>query len=413
MQALEKPDTSNRSRGDVKLMGSAPEAEVSGGGFECSQRIERWQKISHRWSISGQLEIDFLRSPQRFLRCATLQHLSRFVRLQARVRVPCVHAERPTGEAMFVIRREQVDRILVSFVLIVMPLLLVSNFIIGRAAVAAVAPWTLAFLRWFIAAIIVAPFAVGPVRRHLSGILRAWKLLIVLGFLGMWICGGIVYLSLHETTATTATLIFMTSPILVVLIESLFNPERPSFTRIAGLLCGMAGVAIMILGRNPGSISVSNFHLGDVGIVASSLAWALYSLLLRLQTLKTLPTVAVVWAVMIAGTLTLLPFMVWESISSGFPLSGAAWMSIAGAAIVPTALAFFAYQYAVVTVGPATTSVFLYLMPCYGAVLAIVFLDEAIHLYQGIAAILVGLGIFFAVYGRQFFGLVQHRPLQR
>jgi hypothetical protein len=75
MQALEKPDTkvifealdllSNRSRGDVKLMGNAPEAEVSGGGFECSQRIERWQKISHRWSISGQLEIDFLRSPQR------------------------------------------------------------------------------------------------------------------------------------------------------------------------------------------------------------------------------------------------------------------------------------------------------------------------------------------------------------
>jgi hypothetical protein len=35
------------------------------------------------------------------------------------------------------------------------------------------------------------------------------------------------------------------------------------------------------------------------------------------------------------------------------------------------------------------------------------------NLYQGLAAILVGLGIFFAVYGRQFFGLVQHRPLQR
>jgi drug/metabolite transporter (DMT)-like permease len=212
--------------------------------------------------------------------------------------VPCVYAERPTGEAMFVITREQVDRVLVSFVLIAMPLLLVSNFIIGRAAVAAVAPWTLAFLRWFIAAIIVAPFAVGPARRNLSGILRAWKLLIVLGFLGMWICGGIVYLSLHETTATSATLIFMTSPILVVLIESLFNPERPSFTRIAGLLSGMAGVAIMILGGDPASISVFNFHLGDVGIVVSSLAWALYSLLLRHQTLKTLPTVAVVWALL-------------------------------------------------------------------------------------------------------------------
>lgn len=77
-------------------------------------------------------------------------------------------------------------------ILAVMPLFFVSNLIIGRPAVDTVPPWTLAALRWSFACLILAPFALPAARQHAATLIAQWKLIVLLGFLGMWICGGIV-----------------------------------------------------------------------------------------------------------------------------------------------------------------------------------------------------------------------------
>jgi drug/metabolite transporter (DMT)-like permease len=92
-----------------------------------------------------------------------------------------------------------------------MPLFFASNLIIGRLAIETVPPWTLAALRWSIASLILAPFAWSDVRDHAETIVARWKLIVLLGFLGMWICGGIVYVALQYTTATHGTLIYTAS----------------------------------------------------------------------------------------------------------------------------------------------------------------------------------------------------------
>lgn len=102
-------------------------------------------------------------------------------------------------------------------------------------------------------------------------------------------------------------------------------------------------------------------------------------------------------AIALAGAVLLLPCMLAElALIGGFPTSAKAWTSIAGIVVFASVLSFSSYQYGVKRVGPALTSIFLYLLPCYGIVLAAVFLGEAIHAYHGIGLLLVMAGVGLA-----------------
>ena len=111
-------------------------------------------------------------------------------------------------------------------ILAVMPLFFVSNLIIGRPAVETVPPFTLAALRWGLACLILAPIAWPDVRQHAGTLIAQWKLIALLGFLGMWICGAIVYVALQYTTATHGTLIYTASPVIVVLLARFVGAAR-------------------------------------------------------------------------------------------------------------------------------------------------------------------------------------------
>lgn len=102
------------------------------------------------------------------------------------------------------------------------PLFFSTNLIFGRGVVGEVAPFTLAFIRWSLVALFLAPFAWRE-RQALATIAaeKPYRILL-LGFLGMWMCGAVVYLGLSTTSAINGTLIYTTSPLFILLIEALF-----------------------------------------------------------------------------------------------------------------------------------------------------------------------------------------------
>lgn len=282
-------------------------------------------------------------------------------------------------------------------VLAVMPLFFVSNLIIGRPAVETVPPWTLATLRWGLACLILAPFALPPARAHARALIAARGRILLLGFLGMWICGGIVYLALLYTTATHGTLIYTASPAIVVLIQALIARRPLPLAQTIGVLFAIGGVFVIVLEGNPIAIFSHQFNIGDLMFVFAAIAWAFYSLLLKDTTLQTIPTLTLFFMIALAGTLMLLPCMLIElAPGDGFPVTLRAWASIAGIVIFASVLSFSAYQHGIKTVGPAITSIFLYLLPCYGIVLAALFLGERIFAYHGVGLLLVLVGIALA-----------------
>jgi drug/metabolite transporter (DMT)-like permease len=285
----------------------------------------------------------------------------------------------------------------VHALLVLMPLFFASNLIIGRASTELVEPWTLAFWRWALAALILLPFAWNGIAGNWSQFRAVTREIIVLGLLGMLICGGFVYVSLHATTATNATLLYTASTLFIVLFDAFYfrNPLTP--VRIAGLVIGFLGVATIVLHGEPERLITLDLNWGDLGIAFCALSWAVYSVMLKAESLRRLPTLPLFSLIAIAGALTLFAPMLYEAVVlSAVPSGGRAWLSILALAIVPSVLAYGIYQIGIKAVGPSVTGVFLYLIPVYGVVLAALLLSESFHPYHAAGLLLVVAGVVLA-----------------
>lgn len=279
-------------------------------------------------------------------------------------------------------------------VMLVAPLFFSSNLIFGRLVIPEVAPFTLAFLRWGLAALALAPWVLasrGAARAYVAANTGLW---LLLGFLGMWICGGVVYFALGHTSATNGTLIYTTSPLIILIFERLFFGRRIAWREFAGIVIGFAGVAVIVLRGSLSALATMSFNVGDLLFVLSAIAWALYSVLLRSRPAAGLDNLAFFGLIAGAGTLLLAPVAAGEFLlGAPMPETAQAWTGIGGIVAFSSLLAFGGFQYGVARLGAATAGIFMYLMPPYGVGLAVFVLGEPFRPYHavGIATVLTGL----------------------
>ena len=95
-----------------------------------------------------------------------------------------------------------------------------------------------------------------------------------------------------------------------------------------------------------------------------------------------------------AGALLLAPFAAYEfATGAAMPTSLSAWGSIAGIVVFASLLAFSGFQFGVRALGASLTGIFMYLLPVYGVLLAVIFLGESFerHHMLGIALVMGGL----------------------
>ncbi len=123
-----------------------------------------------------------------------------------------------------------------------------GNWVIGRALRESFAPFTLSFLRWLVAALVLAPFAVSALRGKGALVRRHLGLLLVLALAGGVMFQGLVYLGLETTTAVNAVLLNSSAPLFMLLCSWIFEREAASSRQIFGMLISWVGIFI-ILGR--------------------------------------------------------------------------------------------------------------------------------------------------------------------
>ena len=279
-------------------------------------------------------------------------------------------------------------------IMLLAPLFFSSNLIFGRGTIGEVSPFMLAFLRWLAVALALSPFMlrerivlVDMVRTH-------WKTLVLLAFLGMWICGAGVYLALRWTSATNGTLIYTTSPVIILLLEALFRGRRIGLREGIGSIIAFFGIATIVLRGDPLALLSLDFNVGDLLFVAAAIAWAAYSIVYRAPYLQRLSTASLLGLLAAIGALLLLPVAMLEWFNgAAIPSTGSAWGGIAGIVVFASLLAFSSFQFGLRQLGPSLTGVFMYLMPPYGVLLAVVFLGERLQPFHiaGIALVMAGI----------------------
>ena len=277
--------------------------------------------------------------------------------------------------------------------MLIAPACFSSNLIFGRDVIEDVAPFTLAFLRWLLVALCLLPFVLAE-RTKIASVLaaRGW-LVLGLGFLGMWICGGMVYYALARTSATNGTLIYTTSPVMILLIEGLVRGRAIGLREAAGAAVAFCGIVVIVLRGDAGALLALRFNAGDLLFVAAALSWSVYSVALRSPAFAGVSNLSLLAVLAAAGAALLLPVAAWEfATGEPMPQTFAAWRGIAGIVLFASLLAFLGFQFGIRRLGATTASVFMYLMPPYGVLLAVVFLGERLEAFHlaGIALVMGG-----------------------
>lgn len=287
-------------------------------------------------------------------------------------------------------------RRLAWFLLLLSPGLFSVNMLAARYATF-VPPNALALGRWLVVALALLPFVWPRLIANRRAIAREWPDLLLLGALGMWVCGAFVYIGGRTTPALNIGLIYAASPVLVVVLGRMLHAEPLGPGRVAGVALCLAGVAAVFAKGHAANLLAVQFTAGDLWIATASACWGVYSVLLKHRP-SALDPITRLCAIAFAGSLVLVPFTVGEALLWDGPQlddwrTWAAWLVLG---LVPGVGAYGAYSYCIRELGPSRTSVSMYLGPLYVGVLAWVALGEMPRWYHLLGTLLVLPGLFLA-----------------
>ncbi|MBI3451985.1 MAG: DMT family transporter [Rhodospirillales bacterium] len=284
-----------------------------------------------------------------------------------------------------------------AFILIfVTPALFITNMLVARATADFIPPVALAFWRWVGAFILLLPFAGRALWQARRAIRREWLDLLILGGLGMGVCGAFVYIGAATTTATNIGLIYAASPVLIILLDRSIYGATMSTRQGAGVALALIGVLAIIARGDPDVFINLRFTAGDLWIAAAAVAWAFYSIMLRHRP-SAFSMAARFAAIAAGGLVTLAPFAAVEAWSGRTPALDATTIgTIVFLAFVPSVGAYYCYALVQRTLGASRTGLLMYLGPVYNAGLAWLLLGETLRDYHLAGAALILPGLYLA-----------------
>jgi drug/metabolite transporter (DMT)-like permease len=275
------------------------------------------------------------------------------------------------------------------------PALWTVNYIVARKAPGVIGPYLLAFGRWGLVAAFLLIVTRSELWRQRADIAKVWWQYLILGTLGMMICGAWVYQGARSTGAMNIALIYSASPVLIGLGAVLWLGERFGARQGLGVALAIVGVVHVVVKGQWTALADVQFASGDLWIVAATVSWAAYALLQK-QWPSPLGATARLAAICIGGTLVLIPLTVWEvSQPEALPLTGYGLWLIVVAAIVPGLGAYWIYGWAQKILGASRVAVSLYLGPLYAGLVAWGVLGEPLGWHHAVGAALILPGVFF------------------
>ena len=153
-----------------------------------------------------------------------------------------------------------------------------GNFVLARAIHLDLQPFTLAFLRWTLALLIIAPWWLGRAWRLRQVLRENLPLLTVQGILGVGCFNTLVYFGVQHTQASNAMLMQSAVPVVILLLGALFLREPASPRQWLGVALSLGGVLVLVSRGSLEVMAAFDFNRGDLWIFLAMLSWSLYTL---------------------------------------------------------------------------------------------------------------------------------------
>ena len=270
-----------------------------------------------------------------------------------------------------------------------------GNSIVGRAARDLVPPASLAFWRWSLALLLLLPLAWPHLKRDWPALKANWRMMLLLGSLGIGAFNTLLYTGLQTTTALNAMLLQAAQPALILIMGALLMKDHVGVRQIAGVVISLAGVLAIISQGNAMALIMLNLNRGDAVIAFAVVLWSIYAVMLRRR--PDVHPFSFLAATLIIGLVCIAPFYAADIVSEHLIVaSRESGIAIAYVAIFPSFFAYLFFNRGVEIIGSAATGQFMNILPVMGAGLAMLFLGEQLHVFHITGIALIFAGIFVA-----------------
>ncbi len=198
---------------------------------------------------------------------------------------------------------------------------------------------------------------------------------------------------LSMTTPINASVIMVTSPIIVLTFATIFLKEKATKRKLIGIFIGMFGAILLIMyGRSVNT--ATNATLGNLLVFVNASSYALYLILIKNLTKKYHPLTLAKWLYLF-GLILVIPFGYHE-------FNEIDWMSLPKTALYrigfivlfTTVLTYMFNLIAIKKLKPTTLSIFIYLQPVLASTYALFVGSDSLNEIKIVATILIFIGVY-------------------
>ncbi len=253
-------------------------------------------------------------------------------------------------------------------------------------------PFSFAFLRFLLAALILLPFTLHTLKIRREDIIK----LCILAFFGFFIHIALLLIGLTISSSINSPIIASSAPIFLLLGSFFFLKEKIKKKVLFGTLISLLGVMVIIL-RPLFDHGLDGTIIGNFLFLIATISFVVYTVLLKDYKLP-YSSVTLTFYMFALSTIMFLPFSFWELQThlDKITLTSQSLLGILYAAIFTSVLGYVLYNYAIRFVKANETGIFLYMDPVIAVLIAVPLLGEHVTTSFILGSILVFIGIFIA-----------------
>lgn len=253
-------------------------------------------------------------------------------------------------------------------------------------------PFTLAFLRFAIPAIILFPFVFKSLKIEHKDFLKVF----LFAFTGITLNITFLFLGLEKTASINGPIIASSAPIFIILFSLLFLKEHLKIKTLLGTVIGFLGIMLIVI--EPAiEKGLDQSVIGNMFLIISMFA-AIIQILIGKDIVKRYRPLTLTYYAFAIGAVTFIPLELLEVSQYGF-LTNLDFRGIIGiifSAFGSSLIAYHFLHWSLKYLPASRVGIFSYIDPISGVLIAMPLLGEIPSELYIVGALLVFLGIYIA-----------------
>ena len=267
-----------------------------------------------------------------------------------------------------------------------------SSFVAIKFAYTMYSPLPLAVVRFIVATVILGGLTLLPKNRVKLQKKDIFTVAIC-GFTGIMLYAVLQNIAMQWTSASSATLIIASYPIITLLMESIIYQKKLSAIKIVAILIAIVGVVILSYVKSEARVEGELF--GIILFIIAGIGWAVYNFMMK-RVVNHYPPITLQFYTTLFGTIFLLPLALFERAQWQQPtLLSFSMMMFLG--VFCSVVAYLLYNRGLTTMAPSTVTSMLTLMPLIGVFFSWLLLGEQVTLRKIIGGAIVIFGVMLSV----------------